>query len=882
MKKNSFLEGTLIASIAIIFIKFLGAIYVAPLYKIIGETGGTIYSYAYNIYNLFLNISISGIPIAVSKIISEYNTLNMYNAKEKAYKISKNIMLILSLMTFFVMFVFSSEIASFILNNSNEGIKIIELSTAIKSISFCLLIIPFLSVAKGYLQGHEFIAPASYSQVLEQIVRIAIVLIGSYIVIYHLNGGISNGVNIALLGAFIGGIVSYLYLRIKIYKNRDKFINKEIDKTFVETKEIIKKIITYSIPLIIVSVATSIYDSTDLILVIRGLNIIGFDEASAQIVSSIIATWAPKICMIINAIAMGLSVNIIPHITSSYTKKDYKDVSEKIIQSIITIIFICIPMAIGIILLSDPIYTIFYGESKYGSQILKLSSIVAIFSSLHIVLNMILQGLNKYKVIYLNTIIGIIANVILDIPLIILFNKLNILPFYGAQIATIVGYLISFIIVFKMIKKEIKIDYKKIKNIIKKMIIPLFIMIITILGLNLIIPTPENKYLLCIIIAIYALIGSAIYFILTYINGSLNETIGNEYINKILKKFKIKKGETKKMKYFLKLITHLNFKSLKMVINEVHEKTGKSKIYIFFDIISLALLHGGGYYDYRIFRLYEYTNKERKTMVTRIRNKKLIMLLNDQKYSYKFDNKSVFNDIFKDYLKREYLILEKSKYKDFEKFMENKERIFAKPNSQESGKGIERLDKKDFKTLKEMWKYLTAKEKNFDLIEQEIIQHKALEKIYPPAINTLRIVTVVYNGVAHAAYCTLKTGNLGKYVDNMENDGLCAPVDMETGIVTGVGHTSKLINYDAHPYTGVKFVGYKIPYVKEAIEMAKKAALEVKEIGFVGWDVFIAPDGPGIIEGNDYPGYDFSQLPEHTPDHIGMWAYYKSIIKELK
>ena len=53
MKKNSFLQGTIIASIAIIFIKILGALYVIPFYKIIGEQGGSLYSYAYNIYNLF-------------------------------------------------------------------------------------------------------------------------------------------------------------------------------------------------------------------------------------------------------------------------------------------------------------------------------------------------------------------------------------------------------------------------------------------------------------------------------------------------------------------------------------------------------------------------------------------------------------------------------------------------------------------------------------------------------------------------------------------------------------------------------------------------------------------------------------------------------------
>ena len=84
LKKNSFIQGTLIASSALIFIKILGALYVIPFYRIIGEDGGTLYSYAYNIYNLFLNISTAGIPIAISMKVSEYLALEMYDAKERS------------------------------------------------------------------------------------------------------------------------------------------------------------------------------------------------------------------------------------------------------------------------------------------------------------------------------------------------------------------------------------------------------------------------------------------------------------------------------------------------------------------------------------------------------------------------------------------------------------------------------------------------------------------------------------------------------------------------------------------------------------------------------------------------------------------------------
>lgn len=89
LKKNTFIQGTIVTSVILIIIKLLGALYVIPFYKIIGTNGGTLYSYAYNIYNLFLNISTAGIPIAISMIISEYLALNMYDAKERAYKIGK-------------------------------------------------------------------------------------------------------------------------------------------------------------------------------------------------------------------------------------------------------------------------------------------------------------------------------------------------------------------------------------------------------------------------------------------------------------------------------------------------------------------------------------------------------------------------------------------------------------------------------------------------------------------------------------------------------------------------------------------------------------------------------------------------------------------------
>ena len=224
MKKNGFVEGTFIATFAIIIVKVLGALYVIPFYRIIGESGGALYSYAYNVYNLFLNISTAGIPIAISKIISEYNTLEMYEAKERAYKLGRNIILIISVIAFFMLFVFSKEFASLILGEIKGGNTLDDVSFVIKCVSFCLLIIPFLSVSKGYLQGHKYITPSSISQVIEQVVRIAVLLMGSYIVINVLNKSVTLGVGVSVFAAFVGGCSAYLYIKIKMIKNKVLFL----------------------------------------------------------------------------------------------------------------------------------------------------------------------------------------------------------------------------------------------------------------------------------------------------------------------------------------------------------------------------------------------------------------------------------------------------------------------------------------------------------------------------------------------------------------------------------------------------------------------------------------------------------------------------------
>ncbi|MEG2457546.1 MAG: polysaccharide biosynthesis protein [Bacilli bacterium] len=540
MKKNSFVEGTFIATFALLIIKLLGAIYVIPFYSIIGEQGGALYSYAYNVYNIFLNISTAGLPIAMSKIISEYNAMGYFEAEHRAYKLGKNIILMLSIFAFLVLFLFAPQVSKLILGSLTGGNTIADVSFVIRSVSFCLLIIPFLSVTKGYLQGHKFISPSSNSQVIEQLVRIAVILFGSYAAINIFNTSVTTGVAVAVFGAFIGGVVAYTYLKIKIKNNKDKFphlLPGVVDP--VSSKDIIKKIIKYSIPLILVSTAIDIYTFTDMTLVLRGCYMLGYTAHESETISSIISSWGPKICMLINTVATGLSVSLIPHMTDASVNKDTKEQNKRFTQAIGILIGVAFPMTVGISILSYPMYTVFFGPSVYGSDILRVLVFTAFASSVLIVVNMALQSLNRFKIIFTCTGIGLLLNALLDIPAMIFFNFIGLDAFYGAIAATIIGYSVSIVIAFAYLKHDIGFKYKEVYLIIKKAIIPILGMVCILLLFNLFMPiNSKNPFILILVILAYSLVGSIVYIFLGYKNGLLFDIIGKNYIDKFVNKIK--------------------------------------------------------------------------------------------------------------------------------------------------------------------------------------------------------------------------------------------------------------------------------------------------------------------------------------------------------
>lgn len=336
------------------------------------------------------------------------------------------------------------------------------------------------------------------------------------------------------------------------------------------------------------------------------------------------------------------------------------------------------------------------------------------------------------------------------------------------------------------------------------------------------------------------------------------------------------------IKYLIKRVMHMDYKNMFNKINKIHKKTGKSRIAIFNDMKECAIKYGAGYSDYDLFEMYNLTPEERDTYITRGRNNNLIKKYNNPEYNHIFRNKAEFNTMFKDYIKRDWTLVKGiSKEKVF-KFMQKHPIFMAKPINGTCGKGIEKINIKDYKSLEEVYNYLTIDNKEF-LLEEVIKQCKEVNKIYDGSINTVRIVTILNdNHEANVICAYFRIGN-GRYVDNFNSGGMVAPVDENTGIVLDKAIDKQKNLYETHPLTKAKIKGFQFPDWDKALNLVKEASYKVPELRYVGWDVCFSENGPLLVEGNEFPGHDIYQLPEHTHDKTGIWPKFtKAFTNEKK
>ena len=542
MKKNSFIEGTIVATLSIILVKIIGIIYVIPFNAIIGEQGGALYGYGYTIYQLYLSISSAGFPFEISKITSEYNALGYKKAISDTYKIALRLITVISIIMFIILFIFAPQIGRLIIGSSTGGNTYEDIAFVIRIVSFAILVVPFLSVTKGFLQGHKYITPYSISQVIEQVVRVIIIIVGSFLCMKVFKLPLKYAVGTSVSAAFFGGLVAYIYLKHKIKKSKLLPKNPKADTVTITKKEIIKKILMYSIPFILISIVNNLYTTVDMILLSRTMSdILKLNTNMIESIIGVYTTWGVKLNNIILAISTGLVTSLIPNIVDSFTKKDMNDVNDKFNKAIQCVLLVIVPMTIYLSLLVEPVWTLFYGTSNYGPIVYEYFVYTALFGGLYTIIINTLQGINKYKLVIISVLIGLTTNAILDIPLMLLFDRCGLNVSWGAITAALIGYSLSIIVSLYILKKKYKFDFKSTIKKLPHYIISWIVFSISILLLKLIIPTNlEGRLIQVPILAIYGIISFVIYFYINYKNNNLQLVFGTPLINKIKNTFKRK------------------------------------------------------------------------------------------------------------------------------------------------------------------------------------------------------------------------------------------------------------------------------------------------------------------------------------------------------
>ena len=462
MKKQSLIKGSLILGIAGMVTRFLGLFFRWPLIMLIGDEGVGYYQMSYPLYMFFIAMA-SGVPIAISKLISEKNALDDIEGSFEVVKEALLLMVLLGTGTSFVLFFFSSSIIDILQWDYKSYYSLIGISLA-------PMIISVMTVFRGFFQGLQNMTYSAISQVLEQIGR---VVFGVGLAILLLKYGIEYSAGGAAFGATAGGIIAGVYLMIKYKKVKKEY---KIYKVRWNA-EVLNKILVISIPISLGATVGTIMGLIDSILVPKKLVEAGISIKEATILYAQLTGKAAVIVNIPLTLSMALCVSIIPIIAEVFLLKKRKELERKINTTFKISMIIAMPCMFGLFFMSNQIMNLIFPGRAQGAEILKYLALSIPFIIITQITTSILQGIGKYIIPVLNLLIGCIVKIVLTM---ILVSNSNI-NIYGAVIATISAYTAVAILNILSMKIKLKIQFKFFENVIKPIYASIAMIIFTVI-----------------------------------------------------------------------------------------------------------------------------------------------------------------------------------------------------------------------------------------------------------------------------------------------------------------------------------------------------------------------------------------------------------------
>ncbi|WP_102263919.1 putative polysaccharide biosynthesis protein [Mesobacillus jeotgali] len=538
---SKLLRGTFILTLGTILSKVLGLFYVIPFFAIVGEYGTALYSFSYIPYTIFISIATAGVPLAVSKFIAKYNALEEYAVGRKLFKSGVAVMLATGIVSFLIMYITAPGLAELVMDTSNdENVKITaaDVTTVIRAVSFALIVVPFMSLIRGFFQGHQSMGPSAVSQVVEQIVRIVFVLAGAFVVLNVLEGDMVTAVSVATFAAFIGalgslGILGWYWMKRK--PHLDKLLENDKKTMDISLKDIYKEILLYAAPFVFVGIANPLFQFIDMMTFNRAMMSVGFSQNEASSAFSVLNFQSHKLVIIPVSLATAFSLTLVPSITKAFTENDRKGMRRQLDQTFQVLLYLTVPAAMGIAILAEPMYTVFYAHNDLGTDVLTTYAPVAILFALFSVTAAILQGINEQRFTILSLLTGLLVKLTFNIPLIKIFET------QGAVMSTALGYMAAIIINLFVIKKFAKYPMGFVTRRIFLILIFSGLMAgVTMAFYEVLVEflSPAAKFQSIVIIGISALVGAAVYFYLG-LRTKLVDRLFGDRVTKIKRKLRL-------------------------------------------------------------------------------------------------------------------------------------------------------------------------------------------------------------------------------------------------------------------------------------------------------------------------------------------------------
>jgi len=456
-KKNSYLQGAFVLTLAGFLVKALGAVYRIPLALLIKDEGMGLYQMAYPIYVTLLSISTAGLPTAISKMVAEDVAVGRYKNAHRIFRVSLIVLASVGAFLTLVLISTAKMLSVRFLGNPKAYYPIMSIAPAIVFVSV-------MSSFRGFFQGLQDMTPSAVSQVVEQVGRVAAVFA---LVALLMPRGVEYAAAGAAFGPVVGGLAGLLILIFIYWRRRRDLYSKlrsDRSKKLENPLHIIYRLFAFAIPVTLGGLIIPVMNLADAAIVNRRLQFAGYSITRATELYGQLTGMAAPLINLPAVATIALSASLVPAISEAMALKNMKLAASRSETGVRISIIFGLPAAAGMFVLAEPITTLLYKNPEAGVPLAVLSWGV-VFLSINQTTTGILQGVGKTLIPVRNLILGAAAKIVLNYVL----TGIPSVNIKGAALGSVIAYMISSLLnlvsVVRWTNLSIDLNYMIIKPI---------------------------------------------------------------------------------------------------------------------------------------------------------------------------------------------------------------------------------------------------------------------------------------------------------------------------------------------------------------------------------------------------------------------------------